>query len=119
MKIIATEERLEYNERDFKNRYFYYYPRYDTKEISRVLIVRETNNFWITDKGKKIRKSDLSSGSGWEREHFYEETEEIKNKFMETMINRKFQKILNILKDSDDMDLKKEIITIAKNRGIE
>jgi len=103
---------------DFKKRYLYYYHRYSDKNVDRVLIVRETKNFWITERGGKIRKSNLSSGSGWESSHFYEETEEIKNKYIETIISMKFQRVLELISKTKDVDLMKEIITVAKNRGL-
>lgn len=78
-------------------------------------MTRETyHNIWIRNGSleTKISKKTYKTGGIWDSTHYYEETEEIKEKFIKSYLRRQFRKKIEEMKSCENEKFMKYMIAL-------
>lgn len=88
-----------------EKKYLYRNERF-SRGVSRYLVTRESEkSYWIyinEHYEERIPKKTMSTGSGWDRTYYYEETEKFKERYRFQVKCYKYSKKLDKLKKCDD-----------------
>lgn len=101
-------------------KYVYYYEHIGDG-IFRLKITRETeSNIWVEKKygEEMISKNTMSTGSGWDRIHYYFETPELLSKYEKYSLLKRFQRKLKLLENCKDENIMQSILDIELPENI-